>query len=108
MFHSPSFAALITDARKRHKKDHDKARKGKERRASGEHRRSKGPNSARRGSANCWRDWSPDGSSEGSPPPSLSEGDVDVFLSAVIQIIAEATDQSSPWISDVLLPVISL
>lgn len=65
---------LLTDVRKRHKKDHNKSWKHEERRSSGEHRRSSGQQAARRASAGRRRDWNSDESSEGSPPPSFNDG----------------------------------
>lgn len=64
----------FTDAKKRHKKDHDKTWKHEEKRASGEHRRSGGLQTNRRGSGGRRRDWSSDDSVGGSPPPSLNDG----------------------------------
>lgn len=60
---------IVTDIRKRHKKGRDKTWKSEEKRGSGEHRRSGGVHNARRR-----REWSPD--HEGSPTPSLSDGNI--------------------------------
>ncbi|XP_076613509.1 nipped-B-like protein B isoform X3 [Chaetodon auriga] len=60
-------------ARKRFKKDHNKALRHEERRGSGEHKRSGGPQNAHRGSGSRHREWSPDNLCEGSPPPNLSD-----------------------------------
>ncbi|XP_041815980.1 nipped-B-like protein isoform X1 [Chelmon rostratus] len=59
--------------RKKCKKDHNKAWRHEERRGSGEHRRSGGPQNAHRGSGSRHRERGPDDSSEGSPPPNLSD-----------------------------------
>lgn len=60
---------IVTDIRKRHKKGHDKTWKSEEKRGSGEHRRSEAVHNARRR-----REWSP--GDEGSPTPSLSDGNI--------------------------------
>ncbi|XP_036383992.1 nipped-B-like protein A isoform X2 [Megalops cyprinoides] len=67
--------ATAESARKRHKKDRDKAWEYEERdrRGSGEHRRSSGFPEGRRGSGSRYRDRSPEYSDEESPPPSLSD-----------------------------------
>lgn len=58
--------AYVTDAKKRHKRDHDKAWKCEEKRGSKEHRKGKG-------SAGQRQEWSPQDSNGGSAP-NLSEG----------------------------------
>ncbi|XP_040014225.1 nipped-B-like protein isoform X2 [Xiphias gladius] len=60
-------------AKKKHKKDQDKTWKYEERKGSGEHRRSGSFHNARRGSGSRHREWNPEASDEGSPPPSLSD-----------------------------------
>ncbi|KAM6985316.1 nipped-B-like protein B [Aplochiton taeniatus] len=62
-------------ARKRHKKERDKAwdSEERERRGSGEHRRSGGGQEGRRGSGSRYRERSPEDSDESSPPPSMSD-----------------------------------
>lgn len=60
--------ACVADARKRHKRDHDKAWKCEERRGSKEHRKGKG-------SAGQRQEWSPQDSNGGSAPPNLSDGE---------------------------------
>lgn len=57
-------AYVITDARKRHKKDHEKAWKCEEKRSSKEHRKAKSHR----------REWSPEDSIDGSAPLNLSDG----------------------------------
>lgn len=59
--------ACVTDARKRHKRDHDKAWKCEEKRGSKEHRKGKG-------SAGQRQECSPQDSNGGSAPPNLSDG----------------------------------
>lgn len=59
--------AYVTDARKRHKRDHDKAWKCEEKRGSKEHRKGKG-------SAGQRQECSPQDSNGGSAPPNLSDG----------------------------------
>lgn len=65
--HLSHTSAYVTDARKRHKRDHDKAWKGDEKRGSKEHRKGKG-------SAGQRQEWSPQDSNGGSAPPNLSDG----------------------------------
>lgn len=55
---------VITDVRKRHKRDHDKAWKCEEKRSSKEHRKAKGHR----------REWSPENSNDGSAALNLSDG----------------------------------
>lgn len=71
---------VFLDARKKKKKDHDKTWKHEERRGSGEHRRSGGFHNARRGSGSRQRDWRDEDSDEGSLPPSLSDGQILIFI----------------------------
>lgn len=59
--------AYIPDARKRHRKGHDKTWKCEEKRGSKEHRKGKGSSGHR-------REWSPDDSNDASAPPNLSDG----------------------------------
>lgn len=59
-------SAYVTDAKKRHKRDHDKAGKSEEKRGSKEHRKGKG-------SAGQRQEWSPQDSNGGSAP-NLSDG----------------------------------
>ncbi|KAM4635314.1 nipped-B-like protein B isoform 2-T2 [Polymixia lowei] len=65
--------SVTESARKRHKKDRDKAWEQEEKRGSGEHRRSGGFHEGRRGSGNRHRECSPEESDEGSPAPSMSD-----------------------------------
>lgn len=65
--HLSPMSAYVTDARKRHKRDHNKAWKCEEKRASKEHRKGKG-------SAGQRHEWSPEDSNDGSAPPNLSDG----------------------------------
>lgn len=60
--------AYVPDARKKHRRAHDKTSKCEEKRGSKEHRKSKG-------SAGHRREWSPDDPNDASaPPPNLSDG----------------------------------
>lgn len=59
--------AYVTDARKRHKRDHDKAWKCEEKRGSKEHRKGKG-------SAGQRQEWSPQDSNGSPAPPNFSDG----------------------------------
>lgn len=61
-------------APKRSKKDHDRAWEYEDRRGSGDRRRSGGHHDGgRRSSGSRYRDHSPDDSSDGTPPPSMSD-----------------------------------
>lgn len=57
----------VPDARKRHRRAHDKTWKCEEKRGSKEHRKGKGSTGHR-------REWSPDDSNDASAPPNLSDG----------------------------------
>lgn len=55
----------VLDARKRHRKSHDKSWKCEEKRGSKEHRKA---------SAGHQREWNPDAPNDASAPPNLSDG----------------------------------
>lgn len=80
----------VTDAKKRHKKDHDKTWKCEEKRGSKEHRKSKSSGGHR-------REWSPDGSNEGSTPLNLSDGKTTYQITSILTCIVTITSGLLMW-----------
>ncbi|MGH0126190.1 UNVERIFIED_CONTAM: hypothetical protein FKN15_005586 [Acipenser sinensis] len=95
-------------ARKKHKKDRDKAWESeelRERRGSGDHRKSSHSHEGRRSSGSRYRERSPEDSESGTPPPSLSDKMMDSstfkrFTASVDNILENLEDMDFTALAD--------